>query len=161
MVDVAVVGGGPAGSSAALMLARAGLETLVIERSQFPRTKACGEYLNAGAVALLCELGMERALTAMAARLEGIRLSGNGVRTELRFSCPGWALPRAQLDDVLLQSAVSEGARLLQARVEDVSQEETGAVLTVREPDGELRQIRARMVIGADGAHSIVAKNAA
>jgi geranylgeranyl reductase family protein len=158
MVDVAIVGGGPAGSSAALMLARAGVETLVIERSQFPRTKACGEYVNAGGVALLCELGMERILTPMAARLDGIRLSGNGVRTELRFSRPGWALPRAQLDDVLLRSAVSAGANLLQARVEDVSQEESCAVLDVRGPDGELRQIRARMVIGADGAHSIVAK---
>jgi geranylgeranyl reductase family protein len=158
MLDVAIVGGGPAGSSAALMLARAGLETLVIERSQFPRTKACGEYLNAGAVALLCELGMERVLAPLAARLDGIRLSGNGVRTELRFSRPGWALPRAQLDDMLLQTALSAGAQLLQARVEDVSQEESCAVLTVRESGGELRQVRARMVIGADGAHSIVAK---
>src|SRR5438477_9052872 len=111
MLDVAIAGGGPAGSSAALTLARAGLETLMIERSQFPRTKACGEYLNAGAVALLCELGMEPVLAPIAGRLEGIRLSGNGVRTELRFSRAGWALPRAQLDEAPLQSAVSEGAR--------------------------------------------------
>jgi len=158
MLDVAIVGGGPAGASAALTLARAGFETLVIERSQFPRTKACGEYLNAGAVALLCELGLERVLAPMAARLDGIRLSGNGVRTELRFSRPGWALPRAQLDDALLQSALSSGARLLQARVEDVTQEESCAVLAIRETDGEVRAVRARMVIGADGAHSIVAK---
>lgn len=158
MIDVAIAGGGPAGSSAALMLARAGIETLVIERSQFPRTKVCGEYLNAGAVGLLRELGMEPVLAPMAARLDGIRLSGNGVRTELRFSQPGWALPRAQLDDVLLRSAVSAGARLLQARVEDVSQDASCVIVTMREPDGELRQIRARMLIGADGAHSIVAK---
>src|SRR5947209_11713225 len=107
MLDVAIAGGGPAGSSAALMLARARLETLVIDRAQFPRTKACGEYLNAGAVELLRALGMEGVLAPMAARLDGIRLSGNGVRTELRFSRAGWALPRAQLDDTLLQSAVS------------------------------------------------------
>ncbi|HET9393101.1 MAG TPA: NAD(P)/FAD-dependent oxidoreductase [Candidatus Rubrimentiphilum sp.] len=158
MYDVAIAGGGPAGSSAALMLARAGLRTIVIERSQFPRTKACGEYLNAGAVGLLRELGMEPVLAPMTARLDGIRLSGNGVRTELRFSRAGWALPRAQLDDALLRSAISEGALLLQARVEDVVQEATCVALTVREPDGEVRQVRARMAIGADGTHSIVAK---
>ncbi len=158
MLDVAIAGGGPAGSSAALMLARAGLETLVIERSQFPRTKACGEYLNAGAVAQLRDLGLEDVLAPMAARLDGIRLSGNGVRTELRFSRPGWALPRAQLDDIMLKAALSGGARLLQAHVENVTVEESCVVLAVRESGGEMRNVRARMVIGADGAHSIVAK---
>jgi len=158
MVDVAVVGGGPAGSSAALTLARAGLETLVIDRSQFPRPKACGEYLSAGAVAQLRTLGVERDLVGAAAPLRGIRLSGNGVRVELRFSQPGWALPRAQLDDALLRSAITAGARFSHARLEDLTEEETGRTLTVREPDGETRAIRARFVIGADGAHSMVAK---
>ncbi len=158
MVDVAVVGGGPAGSSAALTLARLGLEALVIDRSQFPRPKACGEYLGAGAVLQLAELGVKNALAPAAARLNGIRLSGNGVSVELRFSQAGWALPRAYLDDMLLQSAIGAGARFLQGRVENLKPEEAGTWLTVREPDGETRTVGARFVIAADGAHSLVAK---
>ncbi len=59
-VDVAVVGAGPAGASTALLLARKGLHVLLIERSEFPRTKACGEYLSAGTVRLLEQLGVAR-----------------------------------------------------------------------------------------------------
>jgi geranylgeranyl reductase family protein len=158
MVDVAIAGGGPAGSSAAMVLAEAGLDTLIVDKSQFPRNKACGEYLSAGAVEQLRELGLESTLAPHAAQLDGIRLSGNGARVELRFSQKGWALPRTRLDDELLRSALARGATFLQARIEDVHEEESGSLLTVREPSGEVRDIRARFVIGADGAQSIIAK---
>ena len=158
MLDVAIAGGGPAGASAALTLARAGLETLVVERSEFPRVKPCGEYLGAGALGQLRDLGVKDTLAPLASRLDGIRLSGNGVRVELRFSQPGWALPRADLDDALLQAAQHAGARVLRGQVEDVKSESGRAELTVREADGERRTVQARVVIGADGSHSIVAK---
>jgi geranylgeranyl reductase family protein len=157
-VDVAIAGGGPAGSSAALALAEAGLQTLIIDKSQFPRNKACGEYLSAGAVEQLRELGLEHALSPPGAPLDGIRLSGNGARVELRFSQPGWALPRTRLDDEMLRAALGRGAVFLQARIEDVREVEAGSVLTIREPSGETRDVRARFVIGADGAQSIVAR---
>src|SRR4029077_9705581 len=48
--DVMVVGAGPAGSSIALRLARAGVDVALLERSRFPRTKVCGEYLSPGAL---------------------------------------------------------------------------------------------------------------
>lgn len=158
MVDVAIAGGGPAGSSAALALAAAGLQTLVIDKAQFPRNKACGEYLSAGAVEQLRELGLEEALSPLAAPLDGIRLSGNGVRVELPFSRPGWSLPRSLLDDEMLRAARARGAAFLQARVEEAREEESGCLLTVREPSGETGHVRARFVIGADGAQSIVAR---
>src|SRR5579859_3233112 len=104
MPDVIVAGAGPAGSTAALLLARAGYEPLIVEPSTFPRTKACGEYLNAGSVRVLHELGVASRITRSV--LDGIRLSGNGVRAQLRFSQPGWAVPRLELDDVLLKAAL-------------------------------------------------------
>jgi len=158
MVDVAIAGGGPAGSAAAIVLAQAGLQTLIVDKSQFPRNKACGEYLSAGAVDRLRSLGLEPELAPQAAALDGIRLSGNGVRVELRFSEKGWALPRLRLDDALHRAALARGAAFLHARVEDLREQDSGALLTVREPSGELREIAARFVIGADGAQSVVAK---
>ena len=158
MFDVVIAGGGPAGSAAAITLAGAGLKAVIVDKSQFPRNKACGEYVSAGAVEQLCTLGLESVLAPAAVPLDGIRLSGNGVRVELRFSKSGWAVPRLRLDDELLRSAISRGATFLQAHIEDVREEAPGTLLTVREPSGETRELRARFVIGADGAQSIVAR---
>jgi geranylgeranyl reductase family protein len=158
MFDVVIAGGGPAGSAAAIALAQAGLNALIVDKSQFPRNKACGEYVSAGAVEQLRALGLESVLAPLAFPVEGIRLNGNGVRVELRFSKTGWSLPRARLDDELLRSAISRGVAFLQARVEDVREEAPGSLVTVREPSGETRTLRARFVIGADGAQSIVAR---
>lgn len=155
MADVIVAGAGPAGATAALLLARAGFEPLIVDRSTFPRTKACGEYLNAGSVRILHELDVASRLTPSV--LHGIRLSGNGVRTQLRFSEPGWAVPRIELDDVLLKAALEAGAQLVTGRVEDVKNSPESVSIWVREGDG-VRTLQAPLLIGADGLHSIVAK---
>lgn len=158
MFDVVIAGGGPAGSAAAIALGGTGLNVLIVDKSQFPRNKACGEYVSAGAVEQLRTLGLESMLAPAAVPLDGIRLNGNGVRVELRFSKAGWAVPRLRLDDELLRLAISRGATFMQARVEDVREEAPGSLLAVRDPSGETRGVRARFVIGADGAQSVVAR---
>lgn len=156
--DVAIVGAGPAGAAAALRLARAGADVCIIERAQFPRTKACGEYLSAGTVRMLDALGVAKVLAAHSALLQGVRLFGNGTSAELRFSAPAWSLPRATLDAALLDASIEAGAFCMLGRAERFVCDATAVRVDVRTPDGNIEQIHASVLVGADGAQSVVAR---
>ena len=158
MLTALVAGAGPAGSTLALLLSRARKGVCVYERAQFPRVKPCGEYLSAGSVRLLYELGVGEQLARRARPVRGVRLHGYGAETRIDFPDPGWALSRAVLDEALLEAALSEGARCVRAHVEDCSETADGARLAVRLPDGTREEVTAFVVAGADGLHSIVAR---
>ena len=159
MLDALIAGAGPAGAATALLLARARKSVCIYERSIFPRTKACGEYLSAGTVALLYELGVGDSLAPRARPVRGVRLHGNGVRVRIDFPRPGWSLPRAVLDQALLSAAVDAGAHVVHARIEGCTDGTASAAIAgVRLPDGERFEVQARAVVGADGMHSLIAR---
>ena len=126
--EVVVVGGGPAGASAAIRLARRGIDVWVLDRARFPRAKPCGEFLSPGATPILEELGVREAVEAAGAlRLERVRIDAHGAVVELEFpsgeGAPPWgySLSRHALDAILLDAARAAGARVLEeTRVEDV-----------------------------------------
>lgn len=113
--DVLIVGGGPAGATAAILLARAGREVVVVEKSEFPRRKVCGEFLAASAISLLEELGLKERFDAMAGP-EVRRIAVWSGRRVLEAPMPGHRYPRAlerdKLDTLLLDEAVASGAHL-------------------------------------------------
>ena len=76
--DVTVVGAGPAGALAALVLARRGLRVRLVDRARFPRPKLCGDTLNPGALASLAHHLDLAALRLLGVPLAGMRLSGPG-----------------------------------------------------------------------------------
>jgi flavin-dependent dehydrogenase len=119
--DALIVGGGPAGSAAAILLARAGWRVAVIEKSAFPRQKVCGEFISATTWPLLRELGVADVLKARAGPI--VRRVGL-FAGEAQFTVPmaplqngedgGRAVFREHLDAVLLESARQAGAMVWQ-----------------------------------------------
>src|SRR5215211_3318238 len=74
--DVLVVGAGPAGSIAALVLARVGVRVTMIDRARFPRDKLCGDTLNPGALSILDGLRIAAPVRARALPVSGMIVTG-------------------------------------------------------------------------------------
>ncbi|HEX9886665.1 MAG TPA: NAD(P)/FAD-dependent oxidoreductase [Longimicrobiales bacterium] len=162
-----MVGAGPAGSTTAGLLAGLGWSVHVLERSRFPRAKACGECLNPGAVATLERLGLlDVVLHAGPAVLDGWEIRTESGATARGFfgpaAGPALALPRDRLDQALLDRARSRGIVVEEGvRVESVRPGGRGLLPSadVREESGGLRTRRARVIVGADGLRSRVARS--
>jgi geranylgeranyl reductase family protein len=146
--DVAIVGGGPAGSTAAHRLARAGANVLLVDRATFPRDKPCGGGVT-GRAARLLPFSIEPVVEDVIDRLE-CRLH-YGPRFERAARAPlAYMTQRKRLDHFLLQQAAEAGADVRDGvKVTDVR---TNA-LTVDGVD-----VEARIVIGADGCNGTTAR---
>ncbi|MDQ6737333.1 MAG: NAD(P)/FAD-dependent oxidoreductase [Gemmatimonadota bacterium] len=167
-----VVGAGPGGSSTAFHLAQNGIDVLMLDRASFPRNKVCAEYLSPQASRILSSMGaMEAIDKAGPAHLTGMRVRApNGYEIHGSFAARhgfrafrdrGLAIPRSVLDEILVQRAQCAGARLVEnTRVTDVLRDEYGRTcgVAVINGEGERREIRAPLVIGADGLRSVVGR---
>jgi flavin-dependent dehydrogenase len=164
MDDVLIVGAGPAGSIAAMLLARAGLRVRLIDRDTFPRPKLCGDTVNPGTLALLRRLRLSAGVEERGLRIEGMRVTGeHGVVVEGQYpdGLHGRAIVRRDLDWILLQHAVDAGAMFepgLAARGPMVQTNGTrlvtGVLARCRSTD---RRLPARVTIAADGRRSTIA----
>jgi menaquinone-9 beta-reductase len=162
--DVIVVGAGPAGSIAAMLLARAGARVRLIDRETFPRAKLCGDTVNPGTLAILRRLRASAGVEERGLRIDGMVVTGErGIAIEGRYphGLHGRALLRRELDWQLLQQAVDAGAMfepgvavrgpLVEA---NGTRRVTGVVLDGRRAE---RRLTARVTIAADGRRSTIA----
>ena len=169
--DVLVVGGGPAGASVSFALARAGVNVHVLDRARFPRPKPCAEYLSPEASRILSAMGtLQQVEASGAAALAGVRvrapngsiIAGDFVASHgfRGFRDRGLSVRREVLDAILLDAARGAGARVSEGvRVTGLLTNAMGAVdgVTALGPSGAI-ELRARLIIGADGLRSVVAR---
>ena len=152
VLDVLVIGAGPAGSAAARCLAQAGLSVHMVDAQPIGRDKVCGDGLIPDAHQALARLGVLDAVMAKAQRAQAVACIGpSGGRIDV----PGTlaVLPRRQLDEVLLRAALAAGAQFEQARFEAPLEDAAGRVHGARLRRGdEVVEVQARWTLLATGA---------
>jgi flavin-dependent dehydrogenase len=144
MHDVLIVGAGPAGAVAGIVLARAGVRVRIVDRSSFPRDKLCGDTVNPGTLARLQALGVADEIAARGLRVDGMLVTGeNGVSVEGRYpvGAHGRAIVRRDLDWLLLRAAMDAGCQF------EPGVNVRGAVCD----DGKRRQVRGVMAASRGG----------
>lgn len=159
--DVLVVGGGPAGSMTAWLLARAGCQVVLCEAHAVLPARVCGMYLCPAGVALLDRVGMRARVEAGARSLQGmIMVSPSLHRLETRFprdvEAPdhGLALPRPALDNALLEAAREAGV-VVRMGVRPALERVAGRWVATAP---EFEPVAARVLVGADGRKSSTAR---
>jgi len=164
--DVLVVGGGPAGSTIAALLAESGRDVVVIEKAHHPRFHI-GESLLPANAALFDRLGVRERVEAIGMTKYGVEFVSpdHEHRQFIEFqeawdkSMPyAWQVRRSELDELLFRDAARKGARTFEGqRVREVAFEAEGAVAGIELEDGTRHAWRAKFVVDASGRDTLLA----
>ncbi len=167
MHDVAIIGGGPAGSTAAALLAAAGRDVVLFEKETFPRFHI-GESLLPFNLDLFRRLGVLEAVGARFVEKWGARLycTDGSTSRYIEFKegfVPGhphaFQVLRSEFDTLLLNNARAKGAQVHEATrvVEAVPSARSGCRLTIRRADGTVAEESARFLLDASGRDAFIA----
>jgi geranylgeranyl reductase family protein len=163
---VIVVGAGPAGSAAAHYLAYAGYDVIIVDKCKFPRDKICGDFVSPTAQIELSRLGItstpefkkSNQISRASVYLDGNKLISRSIPKVQGLPRYGRVVPRFILDKLLLDSAIKEGAIFLDGlKAVGMQVKRKGVALQLEGPSGK-KILKARLLIGADGSNSTIAK---
>lgn len=162
--DVIVAGGGPAGASAAIHLARGGLRVLLLEQKKFPRAKLCGEFISPECWNHFEKLGVAGAMKSAGPALleETVFYSSKGHHVAVPSKWFGgrsaFGLSRAVMDEVLLRGAQRDGVSVLEgASTEPILESESVKGVRVK-TDNRHAEYRAPITIDATGRARILSR---
>lgn len=164
-VDALIIGAGPAGSTVAYLLAKAGWSVVIVEKSTFPRRKVCGEYLSATNLPLFNHLEFtELFLQNAGPEIKRVGLFADSLTLESKMprlkNCAnswGRALRREVLDSLLLAQASQEGVKVYQPwSVTDITKNKENFISQIKSKvNNETIEIESRTVISAHGSWEI------
>ncbi len=167
--EVIVVGAGPAGAITATILAQQGHDVLLLDKQTFPRDKTCGDAVPSGAIDILYNAGMKEKVETAVARGEFYPLThmrlvspkGHQLIAPLQrgdLGTDSYIAPRLYFDALIQQHAVAVGAEFRQAQVETPLVENGRIVGVKARTNGLVENLRAKIVVGADGVTSTIAR---
>ena len=147
--DVVIIGGGLAGLTGAIHLSKKGLKVTLIEKSDYPRHKVCGEYISNEILPYLIWLGADVSQLSPTniTQFEFTTLNGKMAKTELPLG--GFGISRYTLDHFLYQKALENGCTIIKETVSNVSF--STDLFTITTPE---QTLSAKIVLGAFGKRS-------
>jgi flavin-dependent dehydrogenase len=164
--DLAVVGAGPAGAAAAAHAARAGFKVALIDQHTFPRDKVGGDVVSPVGLVELRRLGVtanpeyrqSHVIHSAAVHVDGKPLINSLIPAVPGLPSHGVVAPRKLLDAWIVQAAQAAGAQLFEGYRVKGYEVDDQAVTVSGERRGSARQWRARLLVGADGSSSLIAR---
>lgn len=155
--DIGIIGGGPAGSSAAIFLADAGFNVCLFERKIFPRETVCGEFLSNEVIEILSDIGIENEFHSLNPnKINFFRLiNDNGYELSAELGFNAYGLKRSAFDNLLLQTAKKRGVKIFQpAEVKEIINRENYFEIIFSNHHSPNNYLRVRKVVSAYGKYS-------
>jgi menaquinone-9 beta-reductase len=151
--DILIIGGGIAGLTNAILLSKAGLNVILIEKKQYPLHKVCGEYVSNEALPFLKGLGIDPFVNgASSIRQFMISTSKSNVHTSA-LGMGGFGLSRYVFDNLLYENALKAGATIVvNTGVADYSYNSAEDSFDVKLTDGKI--LKSKILVGAYGKRS-------
>ena len=166
--DIIIVGGGPAGTSAALYAYKMGLKTIILDKNTFPRDKICGDALSGKSVKYMRELGvLDQVPNLNGSTIRRITFgSPSHKQFDIHLNNPqnkgdikeGYVIPREIYDNFLFEKAKEVTEIIENFNVNDLLYENNKIIGISGKHKKEVHQIYAPLILGCDGAKSTIAR---